>query len=160
MTWFTIFVSNTCLLVQTTAFLSCTIQHLKQQNTDTEPLTSQKEVRCVHFQTHDTEDSSNIITDLSSCCVTFYYICMNVRQYWNSKFYLWPRYACHVCFHRHPLTVSQSDTRTSVTAVKCRKTGNKEVSVSLPPPTLEQCVYCVANNRGSALNSLIIPIHL
>jgi len=53
-------VHNICIkymsLVQTTAFLSCTIQNLKQQNTDTEPLTSQKEVRCVHFQTHDTED--------------------------------------------------------------------------------------------------------
>jgi len=68
-------------LVQTTAFLSCTIQYFKQQNTDTETSqTSQREVRCVHFQTHDIDDSSNIITDLSGCCVTFYNICRNVRS--------------------------------------------------------------------------------
>ena len=40
-------------LVQTTVFLSYTIQYFKQQNTDTETLTSQKEMGCVHFQTHD-----------------------------------------------------------------------------------------------------------
>lgn len=80
MTWFTTLVSNTCLLVQTTAFLTCTIQYFKQLNTNTKTLTSQTKARCVHFTTHDTDDSSDIITDLSGCCVTFYNIFLNIRS--------------------------------------------------------------------------------
>jgi hypothetical protein len=146
-------------LVQTAAFLSYTIQYLKQQNTDTETLSPQTEVRCVHSQTDNTDNSSDIITDFSGCCVTFYNICINVRSNTGTADSIYGLdLLATSTFTGTPIRyVSQSDTTTSVTAVQYRKTGNKEAAMSLPPPTLE---YCVANNRGSALNSLIIPIHL